>query len=44
MEQVACLICKKLSHNESNCPELVEPLKNGFYTGEHGGGDEEDDD
>jgi len=44
MEQVACLICKKPSHNESNCPELVEPLKNGFYTGEHGGGDEEDDD
>jgi hypothetical protein len=43
MEQVACLICKKPSHNESNCPELVDPLKNGFYTGERGG-DEEDDD
>lgn len=42
--QVTCLVCKHSGHNESSCPGLMDPLKNGFYTGEHGGGGDEDDD
>jgi len=42
MEQLTCLVCKQSGHSESSCPELADPLKNGFYTGERGG-DEEDD-
>lgn len=41
-----CTICKEQNHSASNCPQLSEPLKNGFYSGGgggHGGGDEGDD-
>jgi hypothetical protein len=40
-----CSICKTQGHYVSNCPQLSDPLKNGFYSGgggSYGGGDEED--
>ena len=43
----ACSICNKHDHSATRCPELREPLKEGFYTGggvsRGGGGDDEDD-
>jgi hypothetical protein len=44
--QSSCLICKESGHHSNNCPELTEPLKNGFYSGGTygGGGEGEDDD
>jgi hypothetical protein len=42
-----CLVCKTQGHNETQCPQLSDPLQNGFYTGGGGGGGhshEEDDD
>lgn len=43
--QVVCSICKNGTHNVSACPELYDPLKQGFYSGGGGGGHshEEDD-
>lgn len=43
-----CLICGQEGHTNSNCPDLAEPLKDGFYSGGGGGGgghshEEEDD-
>jgi hypothetical protein len=32
-----CLICGN-EHNATKCPELHEPLKDGFYSGGGGGG------
>jgi hypothetical protein len=37
--QIACIVCKKSGHTESNCSELREPLNPGFYSGGGGGGD-----
>jgi hypothetical protein len=34
---IVCLVCKTQGHNEANCPQLCEPLKNGFYSGGGGG-------
>ena len=43
--QVVCSICHSGSHNVSSCPELYDPLKEGFYSGGGGGSHshEEDD-
>lgn len=38
-----CTVCKEQGHCASNCRQLSEPLKNGFYSGGgYGGSDEED--
>lgn len=48
LKQVPCEICKNGGHSPSHCPELSNPLKDGFYSGGGGGGsghshdDEED--
>ena len=46
MDASACMICGHGGHSISRCPELVAPLRDGFYTGGGGGGghshDEED--
>jgi hypothetical protein len=42
----ACSICNKHDHSATKCPELREPLKEGFYMGggvSRGGGGDEDD-
>lgn len=39
-----CTICNSHTHSTSRCPQLCEPLRNGFYTGggdSGGGGDDE---
>ena len=36
--QIICIVCKKSGHNESNCKELTESLKPGFYSGGGSGG------
>lgn len=41
---VICLVCKTQGHNESQCPQLSDPLQNGFYTGGGGGGHSHEDD
>ena len=43
-----CCLCNKHDHSATRCPELREPLKEGFYTGGGargggGGGDDDDD-
>jgi hypothetical protein len=42
----ACSICNKHDHSSNHCPDLRDPLKEGFYTGGGagggGGGDDED--
>lgn len=45
-QAIVCSVCKTQGHRESNCPTLSDPLKNGFYSGQGGGGGcgEEDDD
>jgi len=46
---IICLICKQDGHSSSACPELADPLKEGFYSGGGGNGgshshdDDEDD-
>lgn len=42
--QIVCGVCKSAGHNESNCPQLVEPLNNGFYSGGGGGHSHDDED
>lgn len=37
MESTACMICGHGGHMVNRCPELVAPLRDGFYRG--GGGD-----
>jgi len=36
MDSITCSLCKKTGHSSSNCPDLHDPLKEGFYSG---GGD-----
>jgi hypothetical protein len=38
MDSVACMICGYGGHMISRCPELVAPLRDGFYRGGGGGG------
>ena len=33
MQSSTCLICKESDHSVTRCPTLVEPLKEGFFTG-----------
>ena len=35
---IICLVCKHDGHSSTACPELANPLKDGFYTGGGGGG------
>ena len=42
--QQVCGICKESGHAAPNCPELSDPLKNGFYSGGGGGGGHSHDD
>ena len=45
MNPIPCTICKEEGHTAGKCPTLVDPLKQGFYTGGGaggGGGGEED--
>ena len=46
VEMSACRICGNGSHDNQVCPELVIPLRDGFYRPQGGGGHshEEDDD
>lgn len=43
MNPIPCEICKCGGHTITSCPELIGPLKDGFYSGKHeeGGHDEE---
>lgn len=47
MDTGACMICGYGGHAVSRCPELVAPLRGGFYSGGGGGGghghDDDDD-
>lgn len=36
--QEVCSLCKGGGHGSTNCPELSNPLKDGFYSGGGGGG------
>lgn len=38
MESAACMICGYGGHTVNRCPELVSPLRGGFYSGGGGGG------
>ena len=38
MDTGACMICGYGGHSVSRCPELVAPLRGGFYSGGGGGG------
>ena len=38
MDAGACMICGYGGHAVSRCPELVSPLRGGFYSGGGGGG------
>ena len=38
MDVGACMICGGGGHSVSRCPELVSPLRGGFYSGGGGGG------
>jgi hypothetical protein len=33
MQSSTCLVCKESDHSVTRCPTLVEPLKEGFFTG-----------
>ena len=39
MDSAACMICGHGGHTVNRCPELVDPLRDGFYRGGGGGGD-----
>lgn len=41
--ETVCAVCKNTGHPPSSCPELSDPLNPGFYTGQNGGGGEDDD-
>lgn len=47
MDSAACMICGYGGHTVNRCPELVTPLRGGFYSGGGGGGghghDDDDD-
>ena len=47
MDATACMICGNGGHTVNRCPELVSPLRGGFYSGGGGGGgghgDDDDD-
>ena len=38
MESASCMICGYGGHTVNRCPELVSPLRGGFYSGGGGGG------
>ena len=38
MDSAACMICGHGGHTVNRCPELVDPLRDGFYRGGGGGG------
>lgn len=38
MDKNTCCLCKEGGHTASNCPDLYDPLKEGFYSGGGGGG------
>ena len=38
MDAGVCMICGNGGHAVSRCPELVAPLRGGFYSGGGGGG------
>lgn len=38
MESSVCTLCKSHGHTAERCPELRDPLRNGFYSGGGGGG------
>jgi len=38
MDSTACMICGRGGHTVTRCPELVDPLRDGFYRGGGGGG------
>ena len=40
----SCMICGHMSHGLRVCPELVEPLRDGFYKPQGGGGGHAHDD
>lgn len=43
-QPIVCSVCKSQGHTVSNCPQLSDPLKNGFYSGGGRGGDGSGDD
>ena len=38
MESATCTLCKEHGHHADRCPELRDPLREGFYSGGGGGG------
>ena len=45
MDSSACMICGHGGHTVTRCPELVAPLRDGFYRGGgNGGGHSHDED
>ena len=38
MEHGQCILCGEKGHTASNCPDLCDPLKEGFQGGGQGGG------
>lgn len=44
METIPCTICKQPGHLARKCPELTNPLKEGFQGGGGGGHSHEEDD
>lgn len=44
MNTVPCSVCKEAGHHPRECPELIQPLKPGFFAPSGGGGHSHDDD
>jgi hypothetical protein len=44
MDSGVCMICNHAGHSAAYCPELVDPLREGFYSGGGGGGHSHEDD
>ena len=38
-----CTLCGEKSHPKHDCPLLIDPLKEGFYSGKHEEGGDGDD-
>jgi hypothetical protein len=38
MESAQCTLCNSRGHHADQCPELRDPLREGFYSGGGGGG------
>lgn len=41
---ILCEVCQNGTHHPSDCPELTEPMKDGFYSGGGGGAHDHDHD